>query len=77
MINEEQKKPKTHKPFQHLHKSCPIIDTMNILYHGIRKFLTALLNPYSFAPNCREGGSNCKFWEKNPQGSFNYYKRMT
>ena len=22
---------------------------------------------YSFVPNCRKGGLNCKFWEKTPQ----------
>ena len=22
---------------------------------------------YSLVPNCRGRGSNCKFWEKNPQ----------
>ena len=59
-INEEQKKlmrskvepigrayglPKTHKPFQHISKSRPIIDTINTPFHGIWKFLTSLLNP--------------------------------
>ena len=33
--------------------------------------------PYSFMPNYRGWGSNCKFWEKNPSSSFNHYKRMT
>ena len=59
-INEEQKKlmrpkaaqigrayelPKIHKPFQHLSKFWPIINTMSKSYHGIGKFLTSLLNP--------------------------------
>ena len=59
-INEEQKKvmrpkaaltgrayglPKFHKPFKHLPKFRPIIDTINTPYHGIGKFLTSLLNP--------------------------------
>ena len=59
-INEEQKKlmrlkaaqicrayglPKIHKPFQHLPKFRPIIDTINTPHHGIGKFLTSLLNP--------------------------------
>ena len=30
---------------------------------------------YSSLPNKR-GVSNCKFWEKKPSNSFNYYKRM-
>ena len=37
--------PKIHKPFQHLPKFWPIIDSINTLYHGIGKFLTSLLNP--------------------------------
>ena len=59
-INKEQKKlmraeaaqngrayglPKVHKPFKHLPKFRPIIDTINTPYHGIGKFLTSLLNP--------------------------------
>ena len=31
---------------------------------------------YSSLPNKRGGMSNCKFWEKKPSSSFNYYKRM-
>ena len=37
--------PKTHKPFEHLPKSRPIIDTTNTPYYGISKFLSNLLNP--------------------------------
>ena len=37
--------PKVHKPFKHLLKFRPIIDTINTPYHGIGKFLTSLLNP--------------------------------
>ena len=37
--------PKIFKPFQHLPKFRPIIDTINTPYHGIGKFLTSLWNP--------------------------------
>ena len=37
--------PKTHKPFQHLPKFRPIIDTTNPPYYGIWKFISNLLNP--------------------------------
>ena len=36
--------PKTHKPFEHLPKFIPVIDTTNTHY-GISKFLSSLLNP--------------------------------
>ena len=36
--------PKTHKPFEHLPKFIPVIDTTNTHY-GISKFLSNLLNP--------------------------------
>ena len=36
---------KIRKPFQHLPKFRPIIDTINTPYHGIGKFLKSLLNP--------------------------------
>ena len=38
---------KTHKPFEHLPKFRPIIDTTNTPYYGISKFLTNLLNPFT------------------------------
>ena len=34
--------PKTHKPFEHLTKFRPIIDTTNTSYYGISKFLSNL-----------------------------------
>ena len=37
--------PKTHKPFEHLPKFRPIIDTADTPYYGISKFLSKLLNP--------------------------------
>ena len=37
--------PKTHKPFGHLPKFGPIIDTTNTPYYGLSKFLSKLLNP--------------------------------
>ena len=37
--------PKTHKPFEHLPKFRPIIDTTDTPYYGISKFLSKLLNP--------------------------------
>ena len=37
--------PKTHKPFGHLPKFGPIIDTTNTPYYGNSKFLSNLLNP--------------------------------
>ena len=37
--------PKTHKPFEHLPKFRPIIDTTNTPYYGVSKFLSNLLNP--------------------------------
>ena len=36
---------KTHKPFEHLPKFRPIIDTTNTPYYGISKFQSNLVNP--------------------------------
>ena len=37
--------PKRHKPFDHLPKFRPIIDTANTPYYDISKFLSNLVNP--------------------------------
>ena len=37
--------PKTDKPFEHLPKFRPIINTTNTPYYGISKLLSNLLNP--------------------------------
>ena len=39
--------PKTHKPFEHLLKSRPILDTTDTPSYAISKFLSNLLNPFT------------------------------